>query len=177
MSGILEKRICIRTRTVRSGIDKAWSIFCLVSSHIGQPWHHSWKLEQPLIVHQPSVCEFLSYIRCSAKWVDLKYILNHNPTPIKAQFHPLFNVNFSQLQLNSTSAQFQLNFHSISSQPQIKINLSLNSTATITSTQYGCDIKATQSCSIHFFSSNDFCQAQPNLSWLAEFGTAKPLHV
>ena len=27
-------------------------------------------------------------IHCSAKLVDLKYILNHNPTPMKAQFLP-----------------------------------------------------------------------------------------
>ena len=67
--------------------------------------------------------------------------MSHNPTPMKAQFLPLFNVNLSQLQLNSTSTQVQLNFDTISSQPHFK------STSTITSTQYGCDIKATQSCS------------------------------
>ena len=50
-----------------------------------------------------------------------------NPTPMKAQFLPLFNVNLSRLQLNSTSTQFQLNFNSTSSQPYF--NLSLKSTA------------------------------------------------
>ena len=77
-----------------------------------------------------------------------KHILNHNPTPMKAQFLPLFNVNLSQLQLNSISTKLPLNLISTSFQPQVQINLSLNSTATITSTQYGCDIKATQSCSL-----------------------------
>ena len=48
--------------------------------------------------------------------------------------------------LNSNSTQFQLNFHSISSQPYF--NFRFKSTSTITSTQYGCDIKATQSCNI-----------------------------
>ena len=38
--------------------------------------------------------------------VDLKHILSHNSTPLKAQFILLFNVNLSQLQLNSTSTQF-----------------------------------------------------------------------
>ena len=67
---------------------------------------------------------------------------------MKAQFLPLFNVNLSQLQLNSTLTQFPLplNLISTSFQPQVQINLSLKSTSTITSTQYGCDIKATQSC-------------------------------
>ena len=73
---------------------------------------------------------------------------------MKAQFLPLFNVNLSRLQLNSTSTQFQLNFHSISSQPHFNLRFKSisasisNSTSTITSTQYGCDIKATQSCNI-----------------------------
>ena len=40
-----------------------------------------------------------------------KHIMNHSPTLMKAQFLPLFNVNLSQLQLNSTLTQFQLNFH------------------------------------------------------------------
>ena len=42
--------------------------------------------------------------------VDLKNILNQNPTPMKAQFRPLFNVKLSEPRLNSTSTQFQLNF-------------------------------------------------------------------
>ena len=67
-----------------------------------------------------------------------------------------FNVNLSQLQLNSTSTQVQLNFDSISSQPHfnlrfkfqinLSLNIILNSTSILTSTQYGCDIKATKSC-------------------------------
>ena len=69
---------------------------------------------------------------------------------MKAQFLPLFNVNLSQLQLNSTSTQFQLNFDSISSQPHFNLRFKSTSasisTSTITSAQYGCDIKATQSC-------------------------------
>ena len=48
----------------------------------------------------------MRHICCSATEVDLKYIFNHNPTPMKAEFLPLFNVNLSQLQLNSTSTQF-----------------------------------------------------------------------
>ena len=50
-------------------------------------------------------------ICCSATQVDLKYILNYNTTPLKAQFLPLFNVNLSQLQLNWTSPQVQLNLN------------------------------------------------------------------
>ena len=106
-------------------------------------------------------------ICCFTTWVYLKHILEHNSTPKKAQFLPLFNVNLSQPQLNSTSTQFQLNFDSTSLQPQPQINLSLNinlnSTSTLTSTQYGCDIKATQSCtffickSFHWFG---YCQNQ-----------------
>ena len=69
---------------------------------------------------------------------------------MKAQFFPLFNVNLSQLQLKSTSTQFQLNFQSISSQLHINLRFKSTSasisTSTITSTQNGCDIKATQSC-------------------------------
>ena len=76
--------------------------------------------------------------------------MNHNPTPMKAQFLPLFNINLSQPKLNSISTKLRLNFTSTSFQPQVQINLSLNinlnSTSTITSAQYGCDIKATQSC-------------------------------
>ena len=66
---------------------------------------------------------------------------------MKSQFLPLFNINFSQLQLNSISTKFLLNLISTLFQPQAQINL--NSTTTITSTQYGCDKKATQSCSIY----------------------------
>ena len=79
-------------------------------------------------------------ICCSSTWVDLKHILNHKPNPIKAQCLPLFNVHLSQPQLDSTWAQFQLNFDSTSSQPQpqyqpeLNINLNLNSTSTLTST-------------------------------------------
>ena len=40
-------------------------------------------------------------ICCSATLVDLKHILIDNPSPMKAQFLPLFNVNLAQLQLNS----------------------------------------------------------------------------
>ena len=69
---------------------------------------------------------------------------------MKAQFLPLFNVNISQLQLNSTSIQFQLNFDSISSQDHFNLRLESTSasisTSIITSTQYGCDRKVTQSC-------------------------------
>ena len=79
-------------------------------------------------------------------------ILNHNPTPMKAQFLPLFNVNLSQLNLNSISTKFPLN----SSQPHFNPKFKSTSasiststkTSTLTSTQYGCDIKATQSCLI-----------------------------
>ena len=52
----------------------------------------------------------------------------------------------TQLNLNSISTKLPLNLIATSFQPQVQINLSLNSTSTITSTQYGCDIKATQSC-------------------------------
>ena len=73
---------------------------------------------------------------------------------MKAQFLPVFNVNLSEPQLNSTSTQCQLNFDSTSLQPQPQINLSLNInlnlTSTLVSTQYGCVIKATQSCFSHF---------------------------
>ena len=78
--------------------------------------------------------------------------MSHNPTTLKAQFLPLFNVDLSQPQLilNSISTKLRLNLISTSFQPQPQINLSLNinlnSTSTLTSTQYGCDIKATQSC-------------------------------
>ena len=69
-------------------------------------------------------------IYCSATLVDLKHILNHNPTPMKAEYLPLFNVNLSQLQLNSISTQFQLNFNSITSQPQSQPQSQLNLTLT-----------------------------------------------
>ena len=62
-------------------------------------------------------------------------ILNHNPTPMKAQFLPLFNVNLSQLQLNSTSTQFQLNFDSISSRPHFNLRFKSTSASISTSTQ------------------------------------------
>ena len=32
----------------------------------------------------------IEHICCSVTWVDLKHISNRNPTPIKAQFLPLF---------------------------------------------------------------------------------------
>ena len=93
-------------------------------------------------------------IYCSATWVDLKHILNHNPTPMKAQFLPLFNVNSSQPQLNSISTKLQLNLISTSFQwqPQfnLSLNINLNSTSTLISTQYDCGIKATQSCKDNF---------------------------
>ena len=40
-----------------------------------------------------------------------KHILDHNLNPKKSQFLPLFSVNLSQPQLNSTSIQPQLNFN------------------------------------------------------------------
>ena len=58
----------------------------------------------------------------------------------------------TQLNLNSISTKLRLNLMSTSFQPQPQINLSLKSTSssistsTLNSTQYGCDIKATQSC-------------------------------
>ena len=39
------------------------------------------------------------------------------PLSYKGQFLPLFNINLSQPQVNSTSTQFQLNFDSTSCQP------------------------------------------------------------
>ena len=57
---------------------------------------------------------------------------------------PYFFLYSMSTYLNPNSAQFQLNFDSTSFQPQPQINL--NSNSTLTSTQYGCDIKATQSC-------------------------------
>ena len=56
---------------------------------------------------------------------------------------------FSMLLL--ISSKLPLNLISTSFQLQFQINLSLNSTSTITSTQYGCDIKATQSCFDFYF--------------------------
>ena len=76
--------------------------------------------------------------------------MDRNPAPKKAQLLSLFNVNLYQPQLNSTSTQFQRNFNSTSSHPQPQINLSININLKSTSTQYGCDIKATQSCN-HLF--------------------------
>ena len=81
-------------------------------------------------------------ICCSSTWVDIKHILNHNPNPTKGRFLPLFNVNLSQPQLNSTPTQFQLNFDSTLSQPHF--NLSLKSISD------ECVIKATQSCCLNF---------------------------
>ena len=66
-------------------------------------------------------------ISCSGAWVDLKHILDHNPTTKKAQFLPLFKVNLFKPQLKSTSTQFQLNFKSSSFQPNF--NLILKSTS------------------------------------------------
>ena len=65
---------------------------------------------------------------------------------MKIQFLHLFNVNLSQPQLNinSISTKLRINLISTLHQPQPQINL--NSTSTLTSTQYGGDIKASQSC-------------------------------
>ena len=54
--------------------------------------------------------------------------------------------------LNSISTKLQHNLISTSLQPQRQINLSLNINlnSTLTLTQYGCDIKATQSCKDFF---------------------------
>ena len=76
------------------------------------------------------------------------------------QLHEYTPEQFSNPSPTPTSTQFQLNFHSTSSQhnikPQLQINLSLNInvnlTSTLTLTQYGCDIKETQSC-LDFFCS------------------------
>ena len=64
--------------------------------------------------------------------------LNHKSitTSASTQTQPKVNLN---LKSNPGSSQLQLNF---------SLNISLSSTSTITSTQYGCDIKATQSCFI-----------------------------
>ena len=90
------------------------------------------------------------------------------PSPMKAQFLPLFNVNLSQPQLNTPSTQFQLNFDSTSAQPQLNLSstplqpqpqINLHST----STQYGCEIKANQSCRSYFLPmlsiSPEYCKA------------------
>ena len=71
-----------------------------------------------------------------------KKTLSYYPNPMKAQFLPWFNVNVSQPQLNSISTQFQLNIDSTSASI---------STSTITLAQYGCDIKASQSCLIYYW--------------------------
>ena len=71
------------------------------------------------------------------------------------QLHEYTPEKFSNPSPTPTSTQFQLNFHSTSSQHNIKpqpqinltLNINVNSTSTLTLTQYGCDIKATQSCS------------------------------
>ena len=109
--------------------------------------------------------------------------MNHNPTPMKAKFLPLFNVNLSQLNLNSVSTKLWLNLISTSFQPQVQINLSLNinlnSTSTLTSTQNGSDIKATQSCChtfITFYCNKIFyficirsdCRLQLLINWSEE---------
>ena len=73
-------------------------------------------------------------ICCSSTWVDLKHILNHKPNPIKAQCLPLFNVNLSQPQLNSTLTQFQLNFDS--SQPLFNLILKSASASNQPQPQY-----------------------------------------
>ena len=95
--------------------------------------------------------------------------MDHNPTPKKAQFLPLFNVNLSQPQLNSISTKLQLNLISTSFQwqPQfnLSLNINLNSTSTLTSTQYGCGIKATQSCKDNF-QQNIYHWIYPVLQWV-----------
>ena len=70
---------------------------------------------------------------------------------------------------NSSSTQFQLNFDSTLFQPQINLslNINLNSTSTLTSTLYGCDIKATQSCSVVFrfqrlHDQSCYCHSKPS---------------
>ena len=94
------------------------------------------------------------------KKIPLDYIFCYMSRP-KTYFEPKPHSyqstisSFIQCQListliNSTSTQFQLNLDSTSSQPQpqinISLNINLNLTLTLASTQYGCDIKATQSC-------------------------------
>ena len=111
---------------------------------------------------------------CSTILEDTKTIFEHKPTPKIAWNWPKrFKITPKQLYLNSTKTKRQLNLNhksvSTSTQPQPKLNLNLksnpgssqpqlnfsfnltpSSTSTITSTQYGCDIKATQSCYQYF---------------------------
>ena len=82
--------------------------------------------------------------------------------------------------LNST--QPQLNFNSISPQPNFNLRFkstsALTSTSTITLTQYGCDIKATQSCfSLFFCNQNQVCTTigQKNDIYLITSKKIKPL--
>ena len=81
-----------------------------------------------------------------------KNILSHNLNPLKAQFLPYSTLTY--LNLNSNSTNFRLNLIPTSLQHQLQINLSLNinlnSSSTLTSTQYGSDIKGTQSCLTKF---------------------------
>ena len=57
----------------------------------------------------------------------------------------------SWLNFNLTFTKSHLNLISTSGSNQPQPQYQLNSTSTITSTQYGCDIKATQSCWNNFF--------------------------
>ena len=50
----------------------------------------------------------------------------------------------TQFNLEQISNKLQLRL--ISTQPQINLSVNINLNSTLTSTQYGCDIKATPSC-------------------------------
>ena len=92
----------------------------------------------PYFKFQNSISEFqvpnfkfwISKHICCLLHEILKHILNHKMTSMKAQFLPLFNVSLSQIQLNSTSTQYQLNFHSISSQRHFNLRFKSTSAST-----------------------------------------------
>ena len=88
------------------------------------------------------------YFKTSSISTQPQFNLILASTSTKNQSQPQLKPNLNSV---STQPKPQLNLSlksaSGSSQPQLnfRLNLSLDSTSTITSTQYGCDIKATQS--------------------------------
>ena len=49
-------------------------------------------------------------------------ILNHNPTPMKAQFLPLFNVNLSQLNSTSVWSRYSAKFFGPKNKAEMRLS-------------------------------------------------------
>ena len=97
---------------------------------------------------------------CSTTWVDrrpqnscrtLPQPDNSQSWPQKVKNHP----KIEKKKISELTESYKMNFDSTSSQPHFNLSLKLTSTtistSTLTSTQYGCDIKALQFLFITLF--------------------------